>query len=198
MADKLREAGSVVRSFRAALAEGEGGLKAIPGLLLRIIKDELWRDRLDLSSGQRVHFNRFVDFVTTPPIEGLGEDPETLLDLCKKHDAAYKALVGALKGDHGGDRKSAEYEIKSDNITLDIGRGTSRAYGLTWLDENRPDLYEAVLRKEMSVNRAMIQAGQRKKSLSIPLEPESAARRLAKAFDIEGLRRLVAELETYL
>ena len=78
-------------------------------------------------------------------------------------------------GQHGGDRKSDE--IKSNNITLDSDlfvdpepdkpkaeRGTSRAYTLTRLKNERPDLFERVKAKEISANAAAIEAGWRKKA----------------------------------
>jgi hypothetical protein len=51
---------------------------------------------------------------------------------------------------HGGDRKSEQADIKSDNITLDISdRGTSKAYTVSRLKNNRPDLFEKVVSGEL-------------------------------------------------
>lgn len=194
MPDKLREAGSVVGSLRAALAEGEAGLKSIPGLLLRIVNDHLWEERLDLPSGQTVQFENFIDFVTTAPIEGLGEDPEMLLDLCKRNADAYRVVRRAMKRRHGGDRKSANHKIKSAIGTLDKKGSNTRVYGLTWLNEHRPDLYAAVVRKELSVNRAMEIAGKREHKLHIPDNPEGAARALLRAWDRARITALIAAL----
>ena len=83
---------------------------------------------------------------------------------------AVVMLRELVVGQHGGDRKSDE--IKSNNITLDSDlfvdpepdkpkaeRGTSRAYTLTRLKNERPDLFERVKAKEISANAAAIEAG---------------------------------------
>jgi hypothetical protein len=60
-----------------AYKKGEGGLKNVPGLLLRIINEGLWRKR-KIRTGEIVEFDKFEDFVTGMPPEGLGENPEML------------------------------------------------------------------------------------------------------------------------
>lgn len=47
-------------------------------------------------------------------------------------------------------------------MRLEPAQGTSRAYTLTRLESERPDLYERVCRKELSANAAAIEAGFRK------------------------------------
>lgn len=75
------------------------------------------------------------------------------------------ALPAIYETAAGGDRKSEN--IKSNNITLDsdlfakaetakpqADRGTSRAYTLVRLKNERPDLFEKVCAKELTANRA--------------------------------------------
>ena len=75
------------------------------------------------------------------------------------------ALPAIYETAAGGDRKSEK--IKADNISLDsdlfapavpakkkADTGTSRAYTLTRLKNERPDLFEKVCAKELTANRA--------------------------------------------
>ena len=89
------EAAVVINVFYQAYKSGEGGLKYVPGLLLRIINEGLWRKR-KIRTGEIVEFDKFEDFVTGMPPEGLGENPETLKNLCRDNDEAIEALQREL------------------------------------------------------------------------------------------------------
>lgn len=191
--------GHLIATAYHSLTKGAAGLDSLPLVLDEIGEQEMWRRFIHEETGQEFENRSFREFVTSPPPKGLGAQPETIERICYEKDNILKKVRRWLTGTHGGDRKSAEYEIKSDNITLDNERGTSKAYGLTWLDENRPDLYQAVLRKELTVNRAMQQAGKRHPMRSIPADdPVAAARSLARAFDAAQLQQLIAELARFL
>jgi hypothetical protein len=60
---------------------------------------------------------------------------------------------------HGGDRKS-----KADNVSLAPKRGTSRAYTLDRLRDERADLFARVQAGELSAHAAAIEAGWRKRA----------------------------------
>ncbi len=47
-----KEAGLVVGALTRALLDGSRDLGTVPGLLVRIIDEELWRDRIDPTSGR--------------------------------------------------------------------------------------------------------------------------------------------------
>ena len=54
----------------------------------------------------------------------------------------------------GGDKKS-EDRIISNNVTNDlVGRGNSKAYTVSRLKRDRPDLFERVVAGELSANKA--------------------------------------------
>ena len=89
------EAAVVINVFYQAYKSGEGGLKYVPGLLLRIINEGLWKKR-KIRTGEIVEFDKFEDFVTVMPPEGLGENPETLKNLCRDNDEAIEALQREL------------------------------------------------------------------------------------------------------
>ena len=115
----------------------------------------------------------FREFIEAPPLRGLGEKLSDIERLIADDAESLVRLRELVVGQHGGDRKSEN--IKSNNITLDsdlfakaetakpqADRGTSRAYTLTRLKNERPDLFEKVVAKELTANRAAIEAGWRK------------------------------------
>jgi hypothetical protein len=153
---------TVVERLRAAVVDCN--LNHVPQAVRRVIETEAWRERWDVN----LHwtFDTFADFITTSPVNGgMGWKPELVEGLLLKagDDDALVAWQDAMTPKHGGDRRSADAPIKSDNITLEPKRGTSRAYTLTRLKHEREDLYDQVKAKKMSANAAAIEAGWRKK-----------------------------------
>lgn len=192
MTDRLYEAGLIVSHLSRALVDGTRDLGVIPGLVRRIIKEELWREYSDLKSGRRFGpFNSFPEFVETPGSDGgLGLTRKQLEGLCT--DQGIRTLIAeAYKRPHGGDRRSSDF--KPDIIRLEP-YGTSQSYILRRLHENRPDLYEKVISGEMKANAAAQEAGWRKKVQSVRMDdPDSAARTIRK-FMTEEARRHLATL----
>jgi hypothetical protein len=90
---------------------------------------------------QEVRFEKFIEFVATLPLEGLGSDVKTLERLCHDDEEALLILRDATIGKHGGDRKSEKARdgnIKTDIISLDIeSYGTSRSSALCRLRKDR-------------------------------------------------------------
>lgn len=180
-------ADTMVTSLRSALNEGKAGLNDVPGLLKRVIDEECWKSRVVERTGQPVEFHSFVEFVKTPPLEGLGSDIKTLERLCLDDEDALTLLRKVQL--HQGARTDLV-----DNIN-EVGRtsGTSKSYTADRLQRKRPDLYKRVVSGELSTNAAAIQAGFRTKTITVPLDVERAASTLARHFDLEELQAL-AEL----
>lgn len=88
---------------------------------------------------------------------------------CRKNDEAMcliRSQIGA-SGEHGGDRKSEEKQVcntrlKSQTVKAHISR----------LKRDRPDLAEKVVNGDMTANEAAIEAGFRKRMVSMPAEPD--------------------------
>ena len=76
-----------------------------------------------------------------------------------------------------------------DNITVrdEPERGTSRQYAIRKLRNDAPELHARVLAGELSPHRAIIEAGFRTPTISVPLDPEGAARCLLRHFRGERL-----------
>ncbi len=80
-----------------------------------------------------------------------------------------------------------------DNVKPTRG-GNSEAYTLRRLRRDRPDLADRVINRELSSNAAAIEAGFREKSITIPFNPEGAARALIRKFTIDDLHQIVEYL----
>lgn len=155
-------AGRLCDDLTRSLRGSEVNLSGLANNLTVVLREEAWRERR-IRTGQIVTHQRFIDFITTPPLEGLGEDPDRIKKLLRDDLAALAAFETAISGEHGGDRKSEQArQIKPDNIRLDPEYGTDRAYTLRRLAKHHPKLFEQVTAGELSAHKAAIVAGFRK------------------------------------
>jgi hypothetical protein len=173
----------------SALSHGEGLLKNFPGLLQRIIEEKAWENRKVQLRGI-VTLKSLRELITLPPMEGWDEDIEKIRALLQDDPLVLQMFNDELKEQHGGDRKSKDRQIKVDNVKLDKG-GNSKAYTVSRLQRERPDLFEAVCKNELSANAAAIQAGFRR--VKTPLDTLRSAWGKASKEEREAFR---AEITT--
>ena len=83
---------SIVDSLRQAFNQGEVGIAHVPGLLKRIICEDMWQERMIHVTRQVQKFDKFVDFVTTSVPEGMGADMVRLRRLCQYDPEALDLL----------------------------------------------------------------------------------------------------------
>lgn len=94
---------------------------------------------------------------------------------------------------HGGDRRSKGFQ--SDNVTLKSSRGHSAEYVIRRLRRDKNPLAECVEQGELSANAAAIQAGFRRKTVSVPVtKPEAVARSLLKYMSADDIAKLISLL----
>lgn len=178
----LRSADQVVDMLRRTLHSGLGDIEHAREGLRIILRRGLWKDRIILMTDKRQQYREFLRFVTDPPLEGLGTTLETLKTLAHG-DAELEDLVDeATQRPNGGDRKSEDANIRIDIINSDrVPDGTSSAAALRRLRKDRPDLHAQVLAGDKTPHGAMVEAGFRRKTISIPIEdPAGIARVLIK------------------
>ena len=189
--------GQMVDSLRHSLRDGKHGLSLVPLLVKRVIQEGMWRDFVVERTRERVTYTRFIDFVTTKPLEGLGADLELIKRICADHKDVLLLIERAVQGKHGGDRKSKQ--IKHDNIMLDKPQyGTDRSYALRRLHKDRPDLLQKVIAGNLTPHGAMVEAGFRPKTFTITQNVERAAKTIIKAGGEGFARELIDELEARL
>lgn len=187
--DTARINGDIVRGVYCALRDGTGGIHSakmgLKVLMQPVEKNgqliypwQYWR-MVDSSGVTIVDATRdppatFREFIEAPPLRGLGERLEDIERLIADDDEAVvmlRELVVAGKGNLTGNNQYGNNNniiISSDLFTTPEPdkpksiQGTSRAYALTRLKKERPDLFERVCAKELSANAAAIEAGWRK------------------------------------
>lgn len=181
----------LVESLGSALRDGEHGLSTVPSLLKQVLEEGSWREFVT-RRGQRVTHDRFVEFVSTPPLSGLGATVELVRRVVADDPDASRMLTNALKGQQG--RRT---DINNNIIDVPAPQGTSRDRALRKLEACAPELLADVLAGRISPHAAMVQAGFRPKTFTVRADrPDSVARALRKYLTAEQLvelRRLLAE-----
>ncbi|MEU1418361.1 hypothetical protein [Kitasatospora sp. NPDC005751] len=179
-----RARGTLVEALSSALDRGGSGLDNAPELLRRLLTDGSWRSFVTVR-GELVEYERLADFVTTPPLKGLGATVALVRRVVDDDPVALDLLDQALQVQHGGDRS------KVDIINLAQPDGTSRAAALRRLRKDTPELHAEVLAGRLSAHAAMIQAGFRRRTVSVPVDDaEATARALRKHLTPDALAAL--------
>lgn len=197
MSDAQKVNARLVDALGSALRSGDHGLKAVPGLMKRVLRDEAWRSFVT-QRGEVVEHERFEDFVVTQPLKGLGATVDLVRTLVHGDPEALDLFDQATQRDHGGDRHSDAFKLHniqlegSDRNVVDAPSGTSREAGLRRLRKDRPDLHAEVLAGRLTTHAAMVQAGFRPKTVSVPVDrPAAIAKTLRKNLPPEDLVELV-------
>lgn len=182
--------GDVVLATFNALRRGTGGIKGAKNGLKKLMKPievngeivQPWRFyRLIDESGVAFWDSRnnpptsFREFIEAPPFRGLGEKLEDVERLLADDPAALVMLRELTTPAHGGDRISDAHKPAAKKAV----QGNSRAYTLTRLKKERPDLFESVAAGELSANAAAIEAGWRKPVRKQQQQPPLAAAKAA-------------------
>jgi hypothetical protein len=155
------ERGSLVQSAWDNFNRGDFCLNEFPVSIIRIIEEKAWEKRFH--RGQIIELPNLKALITERPIKGWGQDPAKIEAVIKDNPEALAMFREAMVEKHGGVRKSEQANIKNDNVILALPeQGNSKAYTVSRLKNNRPDLFEKVVSGELSANAAAIQAGFRK------------------------------------
>jgi hypothetical protein len=140
-----------------------------------------------------VEYEHFEEFAVKRPLKGLGTTMDWIWTVAGTDAKLLNLLDRAVQRPHGG--KRIKGQGKSDNITLDPNpRGTSEEGALRRLRKDKPELHTEVLAGRLSAHAAMVEAGFRKRTLSVPIsDPEATGRALRRHLEPGALARL-AEL----
>lgn len=187
----LIDRGYAVDSLAGAIRDGEHGLKLVPGLLKRVCNEQCWQARYVESTGEHVEFDTFPAFVSATPPNGLGVDLETLRKLCRDDVEAMDIIDRETKrpphrpsiSDNNGNTYERERPV-----------GNTADYALRKLRTDAPELHRQVLDGALSPHAAMVEAGFRRKTITVPVDPERAAATLARHFTHDELREIVQSL----
>lgn len=137
----------------------------IPDLVIRVVDGDIWRE-FDSKMGVKTNAT-FEEFVTSPPLKGIGTTVETLRKLCTGNTVALDALDGAMQ-------RPAHIHADVDNVNIRPD-GNSSDQALRRLRSSRPDLHTEVLAGNLSAHAAMVDAGFRPKTVTVRLDDAERA-----------------------
>lgn len=198
MTGNLRQNGFVISSLGSALRDGEHGLHTVPGLLKRVLADGSWREFVT-ERGEHVEYERFAEFVATPPLKGIGSSVDLVRRIVADDKEALDLLDQALQNPVG-------HPTINNNIKDKAPQGTSQEQALRRLrkeaesgNEQAAELHADVLAGNLSAHAAMVRAGFRPKTFTVRADDAtSTARSLRKHMSpdaLERLARLLTETE---
>lgn len=106
------------------------------------------------------------------PLKGMGEDPAKIEALLREHPVELALFREAMK--HQGRRTDLHNNImevdqrpREQTSRSSAKHGTSRAYTLSRLKNQRPDLFDKVANGELSANRAAIEASRKRSRVTM-------------------------------
>ena len=147
------EAEQICRSAESALRRGNLNLNQFPGLLKRVIDEQLWKRRRVPGLGI-VELPSLRELIESKPLRGWGEDVDRIEAVIRDDAETLRLFRTELKAP--GRRTDLGHNMTDVKPRL---KGTSRAYLLDRLKRERSDLYEQVVQKKLSAHAAAIQAG---------------------------------------
>lgn len=178
MTDQLRVNGNLVDSLGNAVRHGGTALGTVPGLLRRVLETGAWREFVT-QRGDHVPHARFADFVTTPPLKGLGATMDLIERVVADDPVTLDLLDRAMQ--RPSHRPTTVDNINGSGDGLERPAGTSKDHALRKLRKDAPELHAKVLANEMTAHAAMIQAGFRPRTATVRLDnAQSMARVLRK------------------
>ena len=160
------EKGQIAVTTVQCFTRADGSLASFPGLLKRVIQEKVWERRIH--NGHLIELPNLRALITEKPIRGWGQNPDKIQAVIQD-DAEALALFREAMVDGPGGSGSNQYEIKESAINDNIinttsSQGTSKAYTVSRLKRDRPDLFEKVVAGELSANKAAIEAGFRRRA----------------------------------
>ena len=183
---------SVVSSLGSALQMGGSALEDVPGLLAKVLDEELWRE-FKTPRGEARH-DSFESFVTTPPTQGLGTSVALIRRIVSDDPKARDLLDQALQRPAGGDTRSHN-ATNGNNVPNGRPEGNEAAKALRRLRKDRPDLHQDVIDGRISPHGAMVAAGFRPRTATVRLDdPKRAADTLRKKLTVQQRKQLAAYL----
>lgn len=179
-----------VNDVQHFVSSGEGGLEHVPSSLKRLIESGAWRSFMAPMPIGLVEYgqDQFPCFVSARVPRGLGASDALMRDLLRRDPEALDLYDRACQRKHGGDRS------KIDNVNLAPTDGNSETYALRRLRGKRPDLHARVLARQITAHAAMIEAGFRRRTITVPLVVELAAASIKRHFAETDVARLKALL----
>lgn len=147
------------------------------GLLRRVLETESWKS-FTTPRGEKVEHSSFADFLAERPLRGIGTDPALVRRLVADDLEAVDLLDRALQGKQG---RRNDLVNNINEVARPVGTSSDQA--LRRLRKDRPDLHAEVLAGRLTAHRAMVDAGFRRATMTVPADdPSAAVAALARKF----------------
>ena len=181
-----------IEALASAVNHGGAALCDVPWLVKSVIREGAWRcfqPRMgDLAEYTAAQFN---DFVTAEVPDGLNATEAMLRLICKEDHEALDLLDQAYQRPTGRPKKSGTLLPVLPNRP----EGNTSAKALRRLRKDRPDLHAEVIAERLSPHAAMIEAGFRRPTCTVPKDSvEAAAQALRRHFSPADLADLARRL----
>lgn len=190
----LKDNASLVELASSLLQSAGQELAAAPDAIRLLLKSGAWR-HFQTRLGADVQYDRFEEFVVTPPLRGLGVSVDLVRRVVGPDTATLDLLDKALQRPVGNPNMSTSSPILYNVQDKDLApTGNTKARALRRLRVDAPELHQRVLAGELTPHAAMIKAGFRPRTITIPIDPTTAADRIRRNFTEDQLAELIAQL----
>ncbi len=159
----------------------------LPDTVVWIIKERAWEGRYYKIKGDTFPITSFKELVEARLPWGLELTMDDLLFYCRKHKEATRLILemalpaAGNVGAPEGNRNAAKSEENKGSITtIASAKDRGRKYVISRLKRDRPELAQKVISGEMTANEAAIEAGFRKRMVSMPADPAELIKAMQK------------------
>ena len=184
----------VVQSLFRCLSHGGKWLEILPGLAKKVCAPNpedpegrpIWKWRvMNDPLHTIVEHDTFVAFCEHKPLEGLGVSVDDLKKLCHDRMDVLDAIDEACRRGDGRPTKTLYIQGRSDGKAP---TGTSKTTALRRLRKDRPDLHKQVITGDISPHAAMVEAGFRRRTVTVPADnAQKAVKVLLKHYTLEEI-----------
>jgi hypothetical protein len=179
------EKAQLVQTTVECFRRGAGSLENLPGLLKKVIEERAWEARLH--NGRLYELPSLRELVTRKPLEGWGQNPDKIEAVIKDHPEVLALWRDAMS--HQGERNDLRNNITEVKATT----GTGKAYTVSRLKRESPELFQQVVAGELSANAAAIKAGFRKPVPLLPKDPAKAAQAIRDKMGVDYWNELITK-----
>ena len=190
--DPLRARGEEIHVLASFISTSKE-LERVPRAFVRVMESGAWQHwRNEL--GRDVQPADFKEFVETKYPSGLGTTLEILRKIITGNPRALDLFDQALQRKPGGDNGNQYTGGKDNNVNVAKPMGNTAARALRKLRKDAPEIHAEVLAGKISPHAGMVKAGFRKRTFTVPVEPQAVARAILRNFNQKDIEKIIKTL----